>query len=76
MRVLSTSYLFVAELLLGVSAANLEFWHTVDYIDRESKAVDFVLNGQFHWSIDIAAFLVSANVQVLMVCPVISEFVN
>src|SRR5204863_796808 len=57
----------VPEFLLRMRADGLKFGHAVDGVNSKTEAVGFVVDGELHWSIDVALFLVAAHMQVLMV---------
>src|SRR5437660_8239970 len=66
----------VAVLLLGVSPDFLEHGRAIDHIDRQTESIDLIVDGQLHWSVDVALFLVSAYVHVGVVRAAIRESVN
>ncbi len=76
MRILATSDLHVPELLLGMCTYCLKFRYPIDDVDRQRVSIDFILDRQFHRRVDVAAFLISANVKVPVIGPVIGEPVN
>ena len=47
--------------------------HPVNHVDCKAEAVGFVLDSQFQRRIDVAFFLVTAHVQVLVVVAAISR---
>src|SRR3954453_13913181 len=65
--------LHVAQYLLRVCAGNEQPGYAVNDIDRQSEAIDLVLNGQIKGRVDISLFLVTAHMQVLVIRPSIGQ---
>src|SRR5215813_1202579 len=59
--------LLVVKLFHCPAADFQELGHSPDRIHGQAEAINLVLNGQFQRSVDVALFLVTADVQVLMV---------
>ena len=68
--------LLVAEFLLGMRADALKFGNAVDHVDRQTEAIDLVVDRQFHRRIDVALFLVAAHVHVLVIGAPVRQPVN
>ena len=66
-RVPPASDLPVAEALFSVRANGLKFGNAVNCVDRQTEAVGFVVDRQFHRRIDVPFFLVAAHMQVLVI---------
>src|SRR4051812_48435591 len=73
---MSGSNLLIQKLLFRVGADVVQLWHPIDYVNRQSEAIDFVVDGQLHRRIDVAAFFVAAHVQVPVICAAVSQPVN
>src|SRR5215469_11532899 len=71
-RVVLTGDLLIDELRQGGAADPLQSWDLLDYFHGQGEAIDFVLDRQLQWSVDIPVFLVTMNVEVMMVCATIS----
>jgi hypothetical protein len=66
----------VAHGLLDVIRLGPQSWYTVDNIHDQDKTIDLVLDRKFLRGVDIATFLVSAHVQVFLVCLTICQTMN
>lgn len=75
MSIIHALNLNVAEFLLGVTADFLKLRNTVDGVNREAEAIDFVRNGQLEGSVDIPLLLVAADVDA-SVRPAVSKPVD
>jgi hypothetical protein len=62
--------------LLELRTGPLQFWDTIDNVDRQVEAIDLVADGEFQWSVDVALFLVPANVDIGVVGSSISELMD
>jgi hypothetical protein len=54
----------------------LKFRDAIDDVDRQAEAINFIVDGKFHRSIDIALFLVTPYVEVRMVRATVGQAVN
>ena len=54
----------------------LQFWDAVNRVDRETEPVRLVVDCQLHRRVDVAFLLVTAHMQVAVVCAAIGETVN
>ena len=66
----------VAKFLFGVRADPLQSRDAVNRVDRKTEPVRLVVDGQFHRRVDVALLLVTANMQVVVICAAIGETVN
>ena len=62
--------------LLGVGGGSLQLWNAIDDVHREIEAVDLVEDGELERRVDIAFFLVTANVEVVVISPAVGELVD
>ena len=76
MRVEPGIDLLIQKLFLGMRADVVQPWHPVDYVDGQREPIDFVVDGEFHWRIDVASLLVAAHVQVSVIVSTVSEAMN
>jgi len=67
--VIHALYLHVAESFFGMSANSLQLGNPVDRVYRQTETINFVFDGQFQWSIDVALFLVATDVEIFVVRP-------
>ena len=65
-----------SEPLLDVGADVLEAGDAVDDVDGEVEAVDLVEDGQFERGVDVALFLVAADVDVVVIVAAVGELVD
>ena len=72
----SAGDLIVPELLFRVPTGFLKLRHTVDRIDSQTEPIDFVIHRQFHGRVDVAFFLVSADVKRRVVPSPVSQSVD
>ncbi len=66
----------VLEPLLGVCGGRLQRRHTIDDVDGEVEAVDLIQDGEFERGVDVALFLVSTHVDVVVIFSAIGELVD
>lgn len=76
MCVIPAFNLLVKESFLSVPSDLLQFGNTIHDIHREAEAVDVVVNGQLQRSVDTAFLLISADMNVVVILPPISQPVN
>src|SRR6266851_991098 len=62
--------------LFDVGADGTEARDPVDNVDRQVKAIDLVEDGKLEWRVDVALFLVSADMYVVMILATIAELVD
>src|SRR6516165_5111749 len=74
--VLQAVELHVPELLLGVGPDSLQFGNTIDGVNGQAEAIDFVFNGQLQRRIDTALLFVTAHMQAVMVLAAVSQAVD
>ena len=53
-----------------------ELWHTIYYIDRQTKTINLVIDRQFQRCVDITLLLVTAHMQIFVIGSAIGETVN
>src|SRR5271166_1550462 len=58
----------IAEFFFGVRADPLQFRDAVNRVDRKTEPVCLVVDRQLHWRVDVAFLLVTAHMQVVVVC--------
>ena len=73
MGVMPALELLLQQRLARMRAARPEEGHPVDHVDREREPVDLVLNRQLHRRVDVALLLVAADMNVVVVCPTVSQ---
>ena len=66
----------VLQPLFGVRGGGLQALYPVDDIDCEVEAVDLIENRKLQRRVDVALFLIPADVDVSVVGPAISELVD
>ena len=66
----------VLEPLLDVGGGGLEAGDAVDDVDGEVEAVYLVEDGELQRGVDVALFLVAANVDVVVVVALVGELVD
>ena len=66
----------VLEPFLQMSRGGLQLWNAIDDVDGQVEAVDLVQDRQFERCVDVALFLISANVEVVMILAPIRELVD
>jgi hypothetical protein len=54
--------------LADVGSRCPEAWHSIDGVDSQAETVCLVANGKFQWCVDVALFLITADVQVVGKC--------
>ena len=62
--------LLVPEFFLGVAPDSLQSWNAVNCVDRQAEAINLVVDGQLHWSVDVAFLLVTPHMQSLVLSAV------
>ena len=65
-----------AEFLFGVRADPLQFWNAINRVNSQTKPVRLIVDRQLHRRVDVALLLVTANMQVVVICAAIGETVN
>ena len=65
----------VAEFFFRMSADSFESGNAIDRVDCQAEPIGFVIDRQFHWSIDVAFLLVPPDMKPL-VLPAISQTMN
>jgi len=65
--------LLVARVLTNAGSCDLETGHPVDRVNGQAEAVRLVANGKLQRRVDVALLLVSADMDVVLVGPAISE---
>src|SRR5262245_35417089 len=65
-----------AQLFLRVRAAGTKGRDSINDVHRNGEAINLIANGQIERSVDVAFFLIAADVQVLVIGAPISEPVN
>ena len=71
-RVVLTSDLFIEKFRQGGAADPLQSRDVLDHIHGQCEAIDFILDRQLQRSVDIAVFLVTMDVEVVMICAAVS----
>src|SRR5688572_13865841 len=66
----------IAHQLFDVRATPLEFWHAVNDIHNQMKAIQIVQDDHIEWCSSRTLLLVSAHVEVSVVCPPVSQPVD
>src|SRR5450755_1979271 len=66
----------VLQPFFDVSANGAQARDAVDDVDGKIEAVDLVQDGKFQRSVDVALFLVSADMDVVMILAPVAEFVD
>jgi len=59
-----------------MSPCDSELRNPVDDVNRQIETIDLVLDGKLERRIDIAVFLVAANMEVVVIGATVSKFVN
>src|SRR6476646_5964071 len=57
----ATGNLRVTELFLSVAAYGLQLRHTINGVHRQTETVNLIVNGEFHWGVDIAFLFVAGQ---------------
>src|SRR5829696_3102497 len=68
--------LHVAKFFLRVCAGCLKLRYPINHVHRDAEAVDLILNRQVKRRVDVALFLVSADVKVSVIHAPIREAMN
>src|SRR5450755_1879220 len=68
--------LLISEVLLRMRARRFQARNSVNHVHGDAETVDLILNSQFQRGVDIASFLVAANVQIVMIRPPVCQAVN
>ena len=75
-RIVAAIGLLVEIFPLRVSADLLKLRRAINDVHRQSKAIDLVVDRQFHGRIDVALFFVPTNVHLSVVGPPVRQAVN
>jgi len=73
---MSACNLEITEFFFSVRADALQFRNAVNRIDRKTEPVCLVVDRQLHRRVDVAFLLVTAHMQVRVVCAAVGEAVN
>src|ERR1041385_9362992 len=68
--------LHVSQSLFGVRAGGVQLGHAIDHVDRKCEAIDFIFDRKLYRGVDVAAFLISTDMQILMIITVVCQPVN
>ena len=68
--------LSVTEFFFRMTANGLKQGHPIDSVNRQTEAVGLVVDGEFHGCIDVPLFLVTSDMQVLVIGTPIGQAVN
>ena len=68
--------LLVAQILTNTGSCDVETGHPVDGVNGQAEAVRLVANGKLERRVDVAPLLVSADMDVVLVGPAVSEPVD
>jgi len=75
-RIVPAGDLFVQELFPRVCPDSLEFRNSFDGIHGQTEAIDFIFDGQLQRRVDVALFLVAADVHVAVVRAAVRQSVD
>jgi len=76
MSVVTARDLLVEKALLRVPADFLQSGHSVDDIHGQAEAIDVVIDRQLQRRVDIAFFLVAANMHVVVIVATVRQTMN
>lgn len=76
MSVIAAGDLLVQESLLGVTTYFLQLGNTIHDIHRQAEAVDVVVNRKFQRRVNAALFLITADVDVVVVGAPVGKTMN
>src|SRR5579859_4109588 len=72
-RVIPARDLLIVESFHSAAPNLLKLRHALDRVHGQTETINLVLNRQFQRRIDIALFLVAANVQILVICAAVRQ---